>query len=79
MLRATVLSFGFVYIHLMSDGNGCISRFLVNDVLRWDKAISVPFILPVSSIITSSVVNRRGYNQVLELFSRPFMRHYAQA
>jgi hypothetical protein len=79
LLRAAVLSFGFVYIHPMSDGNGRISRFLVNDVLRRDKAVPDPFILPVSSTITSSVVNRRGYDQVLELFSRPLMRHYAQA
>lgn len=77
--RAAVLSFGFVYIHPMSDGNGRISRFLINDVLRRDKAIPAPFILPVSATITSTVVNRRGYDQVLELFSRPLMRKYAQA
>ena len=79
LLRAAVLSFGFVYIHPMSDGNGRISRFLINDVLRRDKAIPAPFILPVSATITSAVVNRRGYDQVLELFSRPLMRKYAQA
>jgi hypothetical protein len=33
----------------------------------------------VSATITSSVINRRGYDQVLELFSRPFMRHYTNA
>jgi hypothetical protein len=79
LVRAAVLSFGFVYIHPMSDGNGRISRFLVNDVLRRDGAIPEPFILPVSATITSSVVQRRGYDQVLELFSRPLMRSYADA
>lgn len=79
LIRAAVLSFGFVYIHPMSDGNGRISRFLVNDTLRRDKAIPAPFILPVSATITSTVVNRRGYDDVLELFSRPLMRRYAQA
>ena len=79
LVRAAVLSFGFVYIHPMSDGNGRISRFLVNDVLRRDGAIPAPFILPVSATITSTVVNRRGYDQVLELFSRPLMRKYAEA
>jgi len=79
LVRAAVLSFGFVYIHPMSDGNGRISRFLINDVLRRDKAIPAPFILPVSATITSTVVNRRGYDQVLELFSRPLMRKYAEA
>src|SRR3546814_5479394 len=29
--RAAVLSFGFVYIHPLADGNGRISRFLIND------------------------------------------------
>ena len=79
LVRAAVLSFGFVYIHPMSDGNGRISRFLINDVLRRDKAIPAPFILPVSATITSTVVSRRGYDQVLELFSRPLMRKYAEA
>ena len=79
LLRAAVLSFGFVYIHPMSDGNGRISRFLVNDVLRRDRAVPDPFILPVSATIAGTVVNRRGYDQVLELFSKPLMRRYADA
>lgn len=79
LVRAAVLAFGFVYIHPMADGNGRISRFLINDVLRRDRAIPEPFILPVSATITSTTVNRRGYDQVLELFSRPFMRRYAAA
>lgn len=79
LVRAAVLSFGFVYIHPMSDGNGRISRFLVNDVLRRDGAVPEPFILPVSATITSSMIKRRGYDQVLELFSQPFMRCYTDA
>jgi Fic/DOC family len=79
LVRAAVLSFGFVYIHPMADGNGRISRFLINDTLRRDHAIPMPFILPVSATITSSVIDRRGYDQVLELFSRPLMRKYADA
>jgi hypothetical protein len=63
----------------MADGNGRISRFLINDTLRRDGAVPEPFILPVSATITRSLVNRRGYDQVLELFSRPLMRHYAGA
>ncbi len=79
LVRAAVMSFGFVYIHPMSDGNGRISRFLINDVLRRDQAIPAPFILPVSATITSSVTHRRGYDQVLESFSRPLMRKYSEA
>jgi hypothetical protein len=78
VVRAAVLSFGFVYIHPMSDGNGRMSRFLINDVLRRDQAIAAPFILPVSATIASTAISRRGYDRVLELFSRPLMRRYAQ-
>lgn len=79
LLRAAVLSFGFVYIHPLADANGRISRFLINDVLRRDGAVPPPFILPISATITSSVIDRRSYDQVLESFSRPLMRRYAEA
>ena len=79
LVRAAVMSFGFVYLHPMADGNGRISRFLINDVLRRDGAVPAPFILPVSATIVRSVANRRGYDQVLALFSRPFMRRYLEA
>nr|WP_305910590.1 Fic family protein [Methylomarinum sp. Ch1-1]MDP4523159.1 Fic family protein [Methylomarinum sp. Ch1-1] len=76
IVRATVLSFGFVYIHPMADGNGLISRFLINDTLRRDDVVPDPFILPVSATIISSSHNRRAYDQVLEVFSKPLMRRY---
>ncbi len=76
LARAAAISFGFVYIHPMADGNGRISRFLINDVLRRDGALPAPFILPVSATITSSSANRRSYDQILEIFSKPFMRKY---
>lgn len=77
VVRAAVLSFGFVYIHPMVDGNGRISRFLINDTLRRDGVLPEPFILPVSATITRSATNRRGYDQVLESFSKPLMARYA--
>jgi hypothetical protein len=79
LVRAALLSFGFVYIHPMSDGNGRLSRFLINDVLRRDGAVPEPLILPVSATIIRSLVNRRGYDEVLELFSRPLMQKYIDA
>lgn len=69
--------FGFVYIHPMADGNGRISRFLINDILRRDNAIPAPIILPVSATITHSTQNKAAYDQVLERISRPMMRRYA--
>lgn len=77
IVRAATASFGFVYVHPMADGNGRISRFLINDVLRRDGVVPAPIILPVSATITNSTHNRAAYDQVLERFSRPLMRHYA--
>jgi hypothetical protein len=76
MLRAAVASFGFVYIHPMADGNGRISRFLINDVLRRDSAVPAPFILPVSATITDSTRERAGYDRSLEVLSKPLMLKY---
>lgn len=79
LLRAAVLSFGFVYLHPMADGNGRISRFLVNDTLRRDGAAPQPYILPISATITRSVANRAAYDRALERFSKPLMQRYSQA
>lgn len=77
IVRSAVASFGFVYIHPMADGNGRISRFLINDVLRRDGMVPSPIILPVSACITNSAKNRAAYDSVLERFSRPLMQRYA--
>lgn len=77
IVRAAVASFGFVYVHPMADGNGRISRFLINDVLRRDGQVPPPLILPVSATITHSTKNRAAYDAALERFSRPLMRRYA--
>ena len=76
LVRAAVLSFGFVYIHPLSDANGRVSRFLVNDILRRDGAVPAPFILPISATIANTAVKRHGYDQVLEIVSKPFMQYY---
>ncbi|RKR37088.1 Fic family protein [Paraburkholderia sp. BL17N1] len=77
IVRAATASFGFVYAHPMADGNGRISRFLINDILRRDGAVPAPIILPVSATITHSTRDRAAYDRVLERFSRPLMKHYA--
>jgi Fic/DOC family len=77
IVRAAIAAFGFVYIHPMADGNGRISRFLINDVLRRDGLLPSPLILPISATITHGAHNRADYDKVLERFSRPFMRYYA--
>ena len=76
ILRAAVASFGFVYIHPMADGNGRISRFLVNDVLRRDGAVPEPFILPISATITNTSKAKAGYEHTLEKLSKPLLGAY---
>ncbi len=77
VVRAAVLACGFVYIHPMADGNGRIHRFLINDVLQRDGAIPEGVILPVSATITNSREFAHGYDEALDVFSRPFMQRYA--
>jgi len=43
IVRAATTSFGFVYAHPMADGNGRISRFLINDVLRRDGIVLIRY------------------------------------
>lgn len=76
ILRAAVASFGFVYIHPMADGNGRISRFLVNDVLRRDGAVPEPFILPISATITNTTRAKAEYDHALEKLSKPLLSAY---
>lgn len=73
LLRAAALSFGFVYIHPLGDGNGRLSRFLINDLLRRDGFLPAPIILPISAVIIENVVRRQQYDAVLERLSRPLM------
>ena len=67
ILRAAVLSFGFVYVHPLTDGDGRISRFLINDVLRRDGVLPEPFVLPISAVIAGSM---RHYDRTLEFLSK---------
>jgi hypothetical protein len=74
--RAALISFGFVYLHPMIDGNGRISRFLINDILRRDGALSAPYIVPISAVLQRPDLRPLSYDGVLEVFSRALMRHY---
>ncbi|HRO61488.1 MAG TPA: Fic family protein [Burkholderiaceae bacterium] len=79
LARAAAIAFGFVYLHPMSDGNGRIHRFLINDSLQRDEAIPAGVVLPVSATITGVREFGHGYDRVLDVFSRPFMRRYDTA
>lgn len=77
IIRAAVAAFGFVYVHPMADGNGRISRFLVNDSLRRDGIVPPPIILPISATISKNSRHQAAYDHALEAFSKPLMRRYA--
>jgi hypothetical protein len=77
--RAAAVSFAFVYLHPLADGNGRVHRFLVNHLLAADNAVPVNIIVPVSATIAGSARGRAEYDQVLELISKPFMQTYADA
>jgi hypothetical protein len=74
--RAALMSFSFVYLHPMVDGNGRISRFLINDVLRRDGALPAPYVVPISAVLQKPDLRPLSYDGVLEIFSRPLMQQY---
>ena len=76
--RAALVSFGFVYLHPMTDGNGRISRFIINDVLRRDGTLPAPYIVPISAILQRPDLRPLSYDGALELFSRPLMQKLYQ-
>lgn len=70
------MSFAFVYLHPLSDGNGRVHRFLLNHMLAADGVVAPNIIIPVSATIAGSPAGRAEYDRVLESFSRPLMRRY---
>jgi hypothetical protein len=75
--RAAAVSFAFVYLHPLADGNGRVHRFLVNHLLATDQAVPANIIVPVSASIAGTAKGRAEYDQILEAFSKPFMQRYA--
>jgi len=70
ILRASIIAFGFVFIHPFEDGNGRIHRFLIHDTLTRDGIVEEGFIIPVSAHMLN---NMREYDQTLEKYSKPLM------
>lgn len=68
VVRAALISFGFVFIHPFEDGNGRIHRFLIHDFLTRDGVVPEGMILPVSAYMLH---HPREYDRVLEAFSKP--------
>ncbi len=71
VIRAAIISFGFVFIHPFLDGNGRIHRFLIHDMLIRDGFIGKDVIIPVSAHMVSNI---QEYNAALEAYSKPLMK-----
>jgi Fic family protein len=70
IVRASIIAFGFVFIHPFEDGNGRIHRFLIHDTLTREGVVPEGFIIPVSAHMLN---NMQDYDQALEKYSQPLM------
>lgn len=68
VLAATLIAFGFVFIHPFSDGNGRVHRYIIHHVLAKKDFSPKGLIFPVSAIILDRIDD---YRKVLESFSKP--------
>jgi Fic family protein len=70
VLTATVIAFGFVFVHPFEDGNGRIHRYLIHHVLAKKRFSQQGMIFPVSSSILDHIGD---YRKVLEAYSHPLL------
>lgn len=70
VLAATIVAFGFVFIHPFEDGNGRIHRYLIHHVLSKMKFSQQGMIFPVSASILNHLDD---YRSVLESYSHPLL------
>jgi hypothetical protein len=66
-VRAAVVSFGFVYVHPFSDGNGRIHRLLLHESLSIDNYTDPGVVLPFSAPMLR---DEAAYDRVLETISK---------
>lgn len=71
IIKAAMVSFGFIYIHPFEDGNGRIHRFLIHDILVRDGIVPNSTILPVSAQI---LAHMDEYDSTLETLSKAIER-----
>lgn len=70
VLSATIIAFGFVFIHPFEDGNGRIHRYLIHHMLAKKQFARQGIIFPVSASILNHIDD---YRKVLESYSRPLL------
>ncbi len=70
VISATIIAFGFVFIHPFEDGNGRIHRYLIHHILAKKRFSQQGIIFPVSASILDHI---EDYRQVLEAYSHPLL------
>jgi len=70
ILSATMIAFGFVFIHPFVDGNGRIHRYLIHHLLAKFGFTPQGIIFPVSAAILEKIDD---YRKVLESYSQPIL------
>ena len=70
VLTATIIAFGFVFIHPFSDGNGRIHRYLIHHILAKLNITNQGVIFPISAAILDKI---EDYRIVLESYSHPIL------
>lgn len=68
IIAASVISFGFVYIHPFMDGNGRLSRFLFHQTLCQSGQLDDGLVLPVSVAMKK---HESEYLRTLQAWSQP--------
>ena len=70
VISATIIAFGFVFIHPFEDGNGRIHRYLIHHILAMKQFSQQGMIFPVSASILDHIDD---YRKTLEDYSRPLL------
>lgn len=70
VLAAALISFGFVFIHPFTDGNGRIHRYLIHHVLSQKAFTPQGIIFPVSASMLERI---EDYRHVLQSYSHPLL------
>lgn len=70
VIAATIIAFGFVFIHPFEDGNGRVHRYLIHHILAKKKFSTQGIIFPVSASILDYI---EDYRKALEAYSHPLL------
>jgi Fic family protein len=70
VISATIIAFGFVFIHPFEDGNGRIHRYLIHHILAEKQFSQQGIIFPISASILDHIDD---YRKTLEVFSEPLL------